>query len=294
MGSVSSNSKENNTKLSESQDDNNSYEFILKSENSFKNFEKNPSTNVQSEISENSIILDLNENKIPYKFEWKQGGKNVKITGSFLNNWKEQIEMKKNSNTGFFEIVLNIAKGIHQFKFIVDKKWECSSDYLTIKDKNNINNIIDLTNYNPNKKLDDNKWLNFKENKKKKKKSTKDSTEYNCNYPNINDINDEAPAIPFHYIDNFDLNNTSKQDYIKNNNVHKYLLFNNSRNKLENNNFKSIMTISHEKISHICSSFQNYESNNSTNYTKISITQRNKHKFLTYIYYSPKTKFNII
>ena len=192
--------------------------------------------------------------------------------------------MKKNINTGFFEIELNITKGIHQFKFIVDKKWECSSNYLTIKEKNNINNIIDLTNYEPNQKSDYNKWLNSKENKKKKKRGIKDSTEYNCNWPNINDINDEAPTIPFHYMNFFDLNNTSNQDYIKNNsNINFY--FNNSRNKLENTTFKTIMTISHDKISHLCNSFKN---DNNDNYTHISITQRNKHKFLTFIYYSPK------
>ena len=289
MGSISSSSKDNNnTKVCESQDDN-SYDFELKSENSIKNFEKNQSTNVQSEISDNSILLDLKENKIPYKFEWRQGGKIVKIAGSFLNNWKEQIEMKKNINTGFFEIELNITKGIHQFKFIVDKKWECSSNYLTTKDKNNINNIIDLTNYNPNKKLDDSKFLSCKGNKKDKKKSIKTSIEYNCNYPNINDINDDAPAIPFHYINSFDLNNSSKQDNLYNH-LHKYLQYNNSKNKLENNNFKTIMTISHEKISHLCNSIQNYNNDNKTSYTKLSITQRNKHKFLTYIYYTPKSE----
>ena len=82
----------------------------------------------------------------------------------------------------------------------------------------------------------------------------------------------------------FDLNNTSNQDYIKNNsNINFY--FNNSRNKLENTTFKTIMTISHDKISHLCNSFKN---DNNDNYTHISITQRNKHKFLTFIYYSPK------
>ena len=279
MGSISSSSKNNKTKACESQDEN-SYDFELKSENS----KKNQSTNIQSEISEKSIISDTNENKIPYKFEWKEGGRNIKITGSFLNDWKDQLEMKKNLNTGFYEIILNIPKGIHQFKFIVDKKWECSSNYLTIKEKNNINNIIDLTNYEPNQKSDYNKWLNSKENKKKKKRGIKDSTEYNCNWPNINDINDEAPTIPFHYINFFDLNNTSNQDYIKNNsNINFY--FNNSRNKLENTTFKTIMTISHDKISHLCNSFKN---DNNDNYTHISITQRNKHKFLTFIYYSPK------
>ena len=53
-------------------------------------------------------------------------GNEVKITGSFLNNWKEQMYMKKILSTGYFEIILNISKSVHQFKFIVDKKWACS------------------------------------------------------------------------------------------------------------------------------------------------------------------------
>ena len=42
---------------------------------------------------------------------------------------------------------MNVLKGIHQFKIIVDKKWVCSSQYSIIIDKNNANKIIDLTNY---------------------------------------------------------------------------------------------------------------------------------------------------
>ena len=30
-------------------------------------------------------------------------GNEVKITGSFLNNWKEQMYMKKNLSTGFLK-----------------------------------------------------------------------------------------------------------------------------------------------------------------------------------------------
>ena len=61
---------------------------------------------------------------------------------------------------------------MHQFKFIVDKKWACSPNYRTIKENNNINNIIDLTNFNPNIK-NINESLNFKESKKKKKTNKK-------------------------------------------------------------------------------------------------------------------------
>ena len=54
---------------------------------------------------------------------------------------------KKNKSAGFFKVNLNVPKGIHQFKIIVDKKWVCSSQYSIIINKNNANNIIDLTNF---------------------------------------------------------------------------------------------------------------------------------------------------
>ena len=55
--------------------------------------------------------------------------------------------MKRNISTGIYEIILNIPKGIHQFKFIVDNQWVCSKYYKIINDShNNINNIIDTSN----------------------------------------------------------------------------------------------------------------------------------------------------
>ena len=68
----------------------------------------------------------------------------------------------------------------------------------------------------------------------------------------------------------------------------KYLKFNISKNKLETNTFKTILTINHDKVLHICYDLENNDGNNKV--IKTAITQRNKHKFLTFIYYSPKQK----
>lgn len=287
MGSISSNSKENYSRIKESKEES-SYDYELKTENTTKNKnEKNISTIGQSETSEYTKILDSNELKIPYKFEWKEGGCDVKIAGSFLNNWKEQKIMKKNLNTGFFEIIINIPKGINQFKFIVDNKWACSPDYTKINEKNNTNNIIDTTNYNPNE-MNDNESVNSKEIKKKKKKLKKDENDgYNCNFPKLNDINDGAPNIPPPYINIFDLNNHSNQDIIITH-FSNFLNFNMDKNKIENDTFKTIMPISHDKLQHICCK-EEYSNNDGKNkFIGTAITQRNKHKFLTIIYYRPK------
>ena len=286
MGTVSSISKENNSRRNDSQNDS-YFDYELKSESSIKNkfILKNQSSNDQSETTENTKIIDSND-KIPFKFEWKEGGNDVKISGSFLDNWKQQLDMKKNLKTGYFEIFLNIPKGIHQFKFIVDKKWACSSEYITINDKNNTNNIIDLLNFPANNIIENYNKSNLLNIKKKKKKSVKDGTEYNSIFPKASEVNVEAPGIPSHYLPCFDLNYQTNQEKIKLI-FKKYLNYEKSKNVLENNDFKSIITIDHDKISHICYNVENNNDNNEK-FIRTAITQRNKHKFLTIIYYTPK------
>ena len=120
--------------------------------------------------------------------------------------------------------------------------------------------------------------------KKRKKKLNKDIIEYNCNYPNLTDI-DVAPDTPINYLNSFDLNNQSNQDKLKKY-FQKIIKNNISKNIIENNTFKTIMTISHDKLLHLCYSAENTEMNDS--FIRTAITQRNKHKFLSIIYYSPK------
>ena len=278
MGTVSSVSRGINNRINVSQDESSEYGF--KALNSIKNINNNYQSQVQSETAENTKI-ELNE-KIPYKFEWKEGGNEVKISGSFLDDWKKKEELKKNLTTGEYEITINVPKGIHQFKFIVDDNWMCSQNYNIINDKmNNANNIIDLTNY---------KLPNINENninmqgKKKKKKSGKDNIEYSCNFPNTTEVNLEAPIVPMHYIPSFNLNNQTNQESL--NNYFKPLTLDKRRNIIENNIYKTIITISHEKLSHLC--FNHENSNNNEKYIRTSMSQRNKHKFITLVYYSPK------
>ena len=59
--------------------------------------------------------------------------------------------------------------------------------------------------------------------------------------------------------------------------------FDQTKNLLENDTFKSITTIPHEKLSHIFTHFYTHDK-----YIRCSVTQRNKHKFLTLVYFSPK------
>ena len=59
----------------------------ISSSNNLKKNRKKFSSNESSEnYEENNQIKNI---KIPFLFEWKEGGKTVKITGNFVN-WKEQ------------------------------------------------------------------------------------------------------------------------------------------------------------------------------------------------------------
>ena len=273
----------NNSKLYSSQNES-YYEYELKTKQLIQNTSnKNQSTNVQSETTENIKIQEPNDNKIKFKFEWKEGGSNVEMSGSFLDNWKKKEKLEKNPNTGFFEVNLEIPKGIHQFKFIVDDNWMYSSHYSTFNDKNNTNNIIDTTNYTNNNITREN---TSSSNVKKKKKKNKD-TDYNCIFLKASEVNSEAPGIPHHYISCFDINNQTKQEYLKSSFQNK-LVFDKRKTIIENNTFKDIITISHDKISHICYNIGN-ENSDQDKFIRTSITHRIKHKFLTIIYYTPKS-----
>ena len=95
----------------------------------------------------------LPEKRYPVRFEWKEGGNKVLITGSFIN-WNTFIEMTK-VNNGLFQFNINLAKGVYQFKFIVDGIWKTSNFYQKTRDNSgNENNVIDLTEIkDPEKKV---------------------------------------------------------------------------------------------------------------------------------------------
>ena len=278
MGTVSSASKDF-TKKNDSQ--NTSSEYEIKQFNSIKDINNINSYQGQSETTENTKITDKNDQIILYPFEWKEGGNEVLIYGSFAENWNKKTVMKKDLNTGIFQAFIEVPRGRHEFKFVVDQKWVCSQYYDRVTNKNNItNNVIDLTNYIPPQVINSNNISN-----KKKRKSTKNTIDYGCNYPKKTEVNLEAPNLPQNFFPSFNLDIQSKQEFLQKTFI-KNISFDKTKNLVENNTFKSILTISHEKLLHIC---HNVESNNDNDkYIRTSLTQRSKHKFLTLVYYTPK------
>ena len=280
MGSMSETKKINSQKLNDSLSVSSAdYKTNIESICSNKDYmNSNLSSNIQSETRENTKISEIKEETFPYKFIWNLGGENVKITGTFLDNWEKELEMKKNIKTGYFEIIINLSKARHEFKFIVDNKWVCSQQYETIKDKNNYNNIIDLTNYSSNIDCLKNS------NDSRKKRARKLSSEYGTIYAKKSDFDGEVPILPLYLLKSFDINYRAKQNYLKNKSK-SFLNFNLNKKNLLNNEYKPILTISHEKLSHACYKIETDYNNDK--YIKASMTQRNNHKFITFVYYTP-------
>ena len=138
-----------------------------KNENEKEEKEKNEKENEKEEkkekkkkkkkIKKNSEKNSITE--VETQFEWDEGGELVFLTGSFCD-WKEFYKMIKDDE-GIFRISILLPKGFHQYKFIVDEKWEYSKKQPKFEDNGNINNYIDTT---------DNEYENENENENKREK----------------------------------------------------------------------------------------------------------------------------
>ena len=259
----------------------------------------------KSSITTTTEFNDNQQKKVPYKFEWKGDGREVLLTGDFVN-WNEKIKMKKNKKTGYFEVVLFLERKKHDFKFIIDGNWICSNQYPTNEDDNhNVNNFISLTNYFPAKELlklteeskDKNTTNTEEENNDKNiedqnqnliiKKEEIKKKQYISNFPLINELNTLAPIIMRHYRPIFNLDYPSTQDFIKINKKFNFLTYKEKNFNTENNTYKKIMTCPHEKLMHFCTNLDDIR-NIENNFFRLCTTVRTKHKFLTLIYYKPK------
>ena len=243
------------------------------------NYDESYSTSQNTQSETNNTIKSSSkktiEKKYPFKFEWKGNGKSVLLAGNFLDNWTNTEVLVKNNDTGAFELLLYLPKGKHQFKFIVDNKWICSNQYPTMADERGIiNNFIDLTNYSPPENLI-------------VKNSNKKNNEYSNRLPLNSELNLTAPNVIEHYRPIFNLDYQSNQGTII---KKKYLKYKEKNLMNENNTYKKILVFPHEKLMHLCPNLNGLNSkgnNDKHDFIKISTTIRNKHKFLTIVYYRP-------
>ena len=252
----------------------------------------------KSSMTTTTENIDNLMNRVPYKFEWKGEGNQVLLTGDFLD-WKGKIIMKKNENTGYFEVVIPLERKKHRFKFIVDGNWAEPDEH------NNLNNFISLNDYYPPKEIPMSKVENIMKNKINLNESIKTEEDnniknkiivkkeeqrkklYNCKYPLINELNTLAPIIMLHYKPIFFLDYPSRQDFIKQKEGTNFLTYKEKNFNTENNTYKKIMTCPHEKLMHFCANLDDIK-NIDNDFFRLCTTVRNKHKFLTLIYYKPK------
>lgn len=123
--------------------------------------------------------------------------------------------------------------------------------------------------------------------KNNKNKKAPKHVEYNSDYPTYNNTNINAPKIPFIYNINFELNNFSNQDEIGDKEFIKNI-FNMKYNRSKE--FQKVSIMPHDKLLHLCVNSNLFVNKNEKNYNTLSVTQRNRHKFITLIYISPKPK----
>jgi hypothetical protein len=252
----------------------------------------NTDTSSITTASEIFKISQIKNDFVPFTFEWKGSCSNVVLTGSFLNNWTTFVALQKNEKTGIFQKTFLLPRTKHQFKFIVDNNWACSDQYPTIPNEfKGLNNFIDLTNTKPPEKTqkEGNNDNNLNNNIIKKEKSNiilkKQKKAYDSKWPKISELNTYAPCIMQHYIPRFDIEYQSRQDFIGIN--LKELEFKVRNFNTENNTSKKIMVWPHEKLFHVCPNVKDL-SEESENYFRSCTTIRNKHKYLTVVYYKPK------
>ena len=161
--------------------DSSSYKGVKTETTSLNNNSLSGNSSTSEKNNEN--IEQSNDIKIPTFFQWKEGGNNIIITGSFCG-WSNRFAMTKNEKKNYYELMLYLPKGEYQFKFIVDNIWKCSSYYPTVTDQNNnTNNILDNT-----------KELNeiIKEREKEKEKERENQNTANSS---INDNNKKIMEI---------------------------------------------------------------------------------------------------
>lgn len=231
-------------------------------------------------------------NKSLYTFLWKEGGNEVKLTGSF-SDWKNQFLMKKDPKDNYFKITLPLNNEIYQYKFIIDGQWKCSSNEPTTLDGcGNRNNILDLTNPNNQNLIksqikDENKNKNNKKNLCVFGNSYPTSEEMKGISPDSVNSQSQKQSKPFSLGLKTKQSKIGEKKYVKK--------FDKEPNTLEKN-FKPLFRECHMNIDHLIFEAQDKNKKNKVNkknknknftnkINKTGITFRYREKACTFIYY---------
>lgn len=109
---------------------------------------------------------------MPIVLTWRGGGKDVFVTGTFANEWRSKILLKRSHGSGSasqgwtagsgnrrsgsaakgeeHSVVLHLPPGTHRMKFIVDDRWRVSRELPTASDGDgNLVNYLEIPNVGP-------------------------------------------------------------------------------------------------------------------------------------------------
>ena len=212
--------------------------------------------------------------KVPTTFEWSNDDNCVYLTGSFCN-WNQFFLMKK-TEEGKSKLTLNLPKGTHQYKFIINDEWKYNNNFPICNDNGNINNIIDTSNLKIN--------LNFK---------NKFQVKRNLSIGNKNNSKNTNFAIAFNkYTDYIPLKGEFKKKTPRSPYQYKRKLSfnNNNNNKLSKQIKKDNIRAKFfpEEVNHLhC---KENITDTKSKITKCSIINRYRLKFTKYIYYRSEYK----
>ena len=240
--------------------------------------EEEENNNSKNQIN-NGIQNNSNNNNeleyIEYTFIWKEGGKEVKLVGSF-NNWKEEIKMNKCEKDNSFKHKLKLKRDNYEYKFIVDNVWKFSKQQgMKTDGRGNTNNYIDLTNYKLFKK-NINKSRKPKNVKKEEIIKTKIDS-FGLLLPQKEDLNTEAQNTQELYIKSFDINNSTNQKNVGERQYFKYI---NRESFTEEKSYKNLLYSSHVNLNHTLTFCEQ------KNILQVGLTYRFRNKDCTLIYYS--------
>ena len=243
-----------------------------KSNSSLDSIEEEYEADGEIDKSSEKIKNIINNGKIFYTFIWEEKCNTAKVTGSF-NNWKEQLLMTFDSKDNLYKYKIELKRDKYEYKFIIDNSWQFSKYQETRNDgKGNINNFIDLTNYN--KQINDIKKI---KKKKKKKKKTKRVESFGISFPHKEELNTEAPIIQELFKKPFYINEATNQDKIGED---KYLKNVNRESYTEEKSYRNLLFSPHVNLNHTMSFCDNKD------ILQVGLSYRFRNKDCTLVYYS--------
>ena len=218
-------------------------------------------------------IKSINNDIVEYIFIWEEKCNIAKVIGSF-NNWKEQLLMTFDPKDNVYKCKLELKRDKYEYKFIIDNSWKYSKYQETKNDgKGNINNFIDLTNYNK-------QIINIKKTKKvkkKKKKKIQKVESFGVLFPTKEELNTEAPVTQELYLKSFFINEATNQEYIGEKN---YFKFSNRESYTEEKSYRNLLFSPHINLNHTISFCDNKD------ILQIGLSHRFRNKDCTLVYYS--------